>query len=95
MSEAKQAVIIAVTGIATGIAGWLFGGKQKLKIDGNEVITRGANAIVETTNTLLATLQVMIEEEREHRKSCEDSLREHQDMLRKLDNEIKQLKRKI
>jgi hypothetical protein len=40
-------------------------------------------------------LQVMVEEERDHRKSCEESLREHKDLISKLDSEIKQLKRKL
>jgi hypothetical protein len=31
MSDKHNAIIVAVTGLLTGVAGWLFGGKQKLK----------------------------------------------------------------
>jgi hypothetical protein len=95
MSDKHNAIIVAVTGLLTGVAGWLFGGKQKLKIDSNDVLTKGADSIVETSNKLLTMLQVMVEEERDHRKSCEESLKEHKNLISKLDSEIKQLKRKL
>lgn len=80
-------VIIAAAGIATTAASWFMGAKQRSKNESHDTLTKGANQIVETTNKLLEMAQRAYEEERQHRASCEQQLKE-------LRQEIAEIKKK-
>lgn len=95
MSETKVAIMTGITGLATTIIAWYYGGKQKAKSDSHDAITRGTDAIVDTSNKLLEMVQDMLNEERQHRASCEKSLTEHKTQIDQLADEIKELRKKL
>jgi hypothetical protein len=95
MSETKVAIMTGITGLATTMIAWYYGGKQKAKTENQDAITRGTDAIVNTSNKLLEMVQDMLNEERQHRVSCEKSLQEHKSQLDQLAEEIKELRTKI
>ena len=76
MKEHAPEIVVATIGIVSTYVAWLLGGKQTAKNSKDDTLTRGADMIVESSQKLLQTLEKMLEEERQHRKSCEDSLRE-------------------
>lgn len=109
MNENLPAIVTGVIGLTTTLAAWLMGGKQNAKAHKDDVITKGTDQIVETSNKLLQTLEQMLKEERSHRTSCEASLIEHKKKMDKQDSlieeqrllieelrkEVNQLKKKI
>jgi hypothetical protein len=102
MSNYTSEVIIGVTGIVTSIAAWLYGGRQKNQNEQNDTLTSGTSKIVDTSNALLDRLQQLLDQEtarteieREHRESCEASLREHKRMLEDLYIKYNDLQKKL
>lgn len=87
MKEHTAEIVVGTIGIVTTYVAWLLGGKQQTKNSKDDTLTRGADMIVESSQKLLQTLEKMLSEERQHRQSCEDSLREMRaeiDELRKM-----------
>jgi len=98
MKEYYSDIAIATAGVITAAGAWFLGGRQKNKNHSDEVLTRGADQIVDTSNKLLETLQHLLQEERnrvreerEHREMCEKSLKEHKDMIEVLNMKVKKL----
>ncbi len=95
-------IVIGVTGVVTSIAAWMYGGKQRNKNEQNETLTSGTSKIVNTSNALLDRLQQLLDQEtgrvaleREHRESCEKSLRDHKRMIEELTKKVKFLESEI
>jgi hypothetical protein len=102
MKEYYSEIAIATAGIITAAGAWFLGGRQKHKNHSDEVLTRGADQIVDTSNKLLETLQNLLNEERErvkeertHRELCETSLLEHKRMIDGLSKKVKLLESKM
>jgi hypothetical protein len=102
MKEYYSDIAIATAGVITTAGAWFLGGRQKHKNASDEVLTRGADQIVDTSNKLLETLQNLLSEERErvneerkHRELCETSLSQHKRMIDDLSKKVKQLETKI
>ena len=102
MKEYTTEIVIGITGIATTAAAWYFGGRQRTKVESDEVLTKGADKIVDTTNKLLDRLNVIVEEERQrtqeerkHRETCEASLREHKRLIDDLKKKVNALEKKL
>ena len=102
MKEHLTEIGIAITGIATTAVAWYFGGKQRSKVEADDVLMRGADSIVDTTNKLLDRLNTIVEEERtrtneerQHRETCEASLREHKKLIDDLKKKVSALEKTI
>lgn len=102
MKEYYSDIAIATAGVITTAGAWFLGGRQKHKNASDEVLTRGADQIVDTSNKLLETLQNLLSEERErvneerkHRELCETSLTQHKRMIDDLSKKVKQLETKM
>jgi hypothetical protein len=102
MKEYYSDIAIATAGVITTAGAWFLGGRQKHKNASDEVLTRGADQIVDTSNKLLETLQNLLSEERErvneerkHRELCETSLSQHKRMIDELSKKVKQLETKM
>jgi hypothetical protein len=102
MKEYYSDIAIATAGVITTAGAWFLGGRQKHKNASDEVLTRGADQIVDTSNKLLETLQNLLSEERErvneerkHRELCETSLAQHKRMIDDLSKKVKQLETKM
>lgn len=95
MNENLPAIITGVVGVVTTVTAWLMGGKQNAQAQKDDVITKGTDQIVETSNKLLQTLEQMLNEERSHRVNCENSLSEHKTLIDELRREVNQLKKKV
>jgi uncharacterized protein HemX len=102
MKEYYSEIAIATAGIITAGGAWFLGGRQQHKNHSDEVLTRGADQIVDTSNKLLETLQNLlteerarVKEERVHKQNCEDSLAEHKRMIEALSKKVKQLENTI
>ena len=76
MKEHAPEIVVATIGVVSTYVAWLLGGKQNAKNSKDDTLTRGADMIVESSQKLLQTLEKMLEEERQHRQTCEDSMRE-------------------
>jgi chromosome segregation ATPase len=102
MKEYYSEIAITVAGVITTASAWFLGGKQNHKNASDEVLTRGADQIVDTSNKLLETLKQLLDEERQrstaavkHHQECETSLREHKQLLDKLNRRIRELEKKV
>lgn len=102
MKEHLTEIVIGITGVATTAAAWYFGGRQRTKVESDDVLMRGADSIVDTSNKLLETLKQMLEEERErtrveheHRQNCETLLKEHRKYIDELKRKVTQLEKKL
>jgi coenzyme F420-reducing hydrogenase alpha subunit len=101
MSSYITEIVAVGTSIASAIVGWRLGGRQRIKNENNDAITRGADQIVDSSTKLMNRLEEMLEQERtrveierEHRDMCEKSLREHKEILDSLKKKVDYLERK-
>lgn len=85
MESNESVIVTGVVGFVTTAVAWFLGGRQKAQNSTTDTIANGADKIVDTSNKLLDTLQMMLQEERQHRAKCEAGIEE----LRKEVNAIK------
>ena len=102
MKEHLTEIVIGVTGVATTAAAWWFGGRQRNKNESDDILTRGADQIVDTSNKLLEMLNHLLaeerertKEEREHREMCETALAHHKRMIDELKKKVNALEKKV
>jgi hypothetical protein len=88
MSAHTSEIIIGISGVIAASTAWFLGGKQVAKNSERDTLTKGADQIVETSGKLLLTLEKMLEEEREHKKNCENSLAELKLRLDQLERKL-------
>lgn len=86
---------IAIVGVLTTASAWFLGGKQKAKNDHNDILTKGANQIVESSNRLVEMLERLLEEERKHRTACEDLLLDHKKQINAMNKKIEELAKRF
>jgi len=95
MSMDNTEIAIGITGLVATMAAWRFGGRQRAKNENTDAITKGTDQIVETSSKLLAKLDQMLDEEREHRIACETSLGEHKELIVNLTKKVAELEKRI
>jgi len=94
MKEYTSEIILIISGIVSAVTAWKLGGKQKMKATERQSLTKGADQIVDTSSKLLDRLELMLEQETQHRENCEKSLRQHEKLIADLRFEVNELKLK-
>ena len=102
MKEYLGEIVTGVVGITAAASAWFFGARQASKRKDDNVLTKGADKIVDSSGKLLDKLNILLEQEQErtereriHRETCEESLRRYKKQLDKVEREVKYLKRNI
>jgi hypothetical protein len=85
-------LIVVFAGLLSTYTAWVLGGKQGVKNNTNESITKSTDQIVETSSKLLKTFEKMVEDERQHRVNCENTLNVFKLEIEELKNTVEKMK---
>lgn len=77
--------ILISTGILAVIVNYFFGGKQKLKNDSLDPLTRGADTSVSTMERILLKQEEMIDKANIHLDTCEEKVKELTERVQELE----------
>ena len=95
MKEYYSEIAVGIVGLIGTLIAYFTKGKQKNKNEKVDSITSGTDKIVETSNKLLQRFEELLNSEQEHRKACEESLRNHKKMIDDTNKKVRILENKI